>query len=322
MESCFSCQLFFANLRTIFVHNVLYFLKNILKTEIMKTFNIYRPDFEPYGLTCEQWQTNIMPRFDRHNEIELNYSPDNSITYFFRNQKITIPPRQLAIFWGLVPHRVIEFDKVSSYYVCTIPLSLFLNWGLPNTFVSQVLGGDVLIDENASICSEYDLQLMNNWLRDLSAPLSSYKYIVETEMQCRLLRMSTNFTNPSDIKSDMYCNDATKIEKIALFIASNYQNPILLSDIARAVGLHPDYANTIFKKAFGHTINQHLCIERISNAQRLLLTTAQPIAQVASDCGFNSMSCFNSSFLKYNNCTPSIYRKMYMHRDTHKTQLK
>ena len=39
----------------------------------LKHFDKYRADFKPYGLTCEMWEPYLMERFDRHNEIEINY---------------------------------------------------------------------------------------------------------------------------------------------------------------------------------------------------------------------------------------------------------
>ena len=44
-------------------------------SEKLKTFDEKRDEFKPYGLTCEIWRPQLMPKIDRHNEIELNYIP-------------------------------------------------------------------------------------------------------------------------------------------------------------------------------------------------------------------------------------------------------
>ena len=282
--------------------------------EIIKTFDTYRKNFEPYGLTCELWQTDIMPRFDCHNEIELNYFPTGEVTYFLRDRRVTIPPRCLALFWGLIPHRIVHFNEPSSYYVCTIPLSLFLGWGLPDNFISSVLKGEVLIDKEHEQYIDYDYFLMKNWHSDLLYT-NSNRHIVELEMKSRLLRMSAHTTSGLKMASSLPVGETISIEQMALYIAQNYSRPIRLADIGKYVGLHPDYANVLFKKAFGHTLNSHLIMERITQAQRLLLTTDAPIVQIAYDCGFNSISTFNSTFLKFNGCTPRDYRKISIKAD-------
>lgn len=274
----------------------------------MKTFNTCRADFEPYGLTCEQWQTDVMPRFDRHNEIELNYFPTGGITYFLQDRCVTMPSCRIVLFWGLIPHRIVHVEVPSTYYVCTIPLSLFLSWQLPESFTTRVFKGEVMMDEEHERYAEYDRLLMENWSADLASPFSNSQTVL-LEMQSRLQRMSVHAAAGPMGSAPILSGESNLIEQMALYIARNYHRSIRLSDIGEAVGLHPDYANVLFKKVFGHTLNSHLTIERITQAQRLLLTTTTPIVQIAYACGFNSISCFNSAFLRFNGCTPRDYRK-------------
>lgn len=46
--------------------------------------------------------------------------------------------------------------------------------------------------------------------------------------------------------ADTFENNTGLIERMALYIAKNYNQLIQLSDIGRAVNLHPDYANELF----------------------------------------------------------------------------
>lgn len=52
-------------------------------SEILNRFDARRGELRPYGLTCELWTPCLMRRPDRHNEIELNYLPEGSLTYLF-----------------------------------------------------------------------------------------------------------------------------------------------------------------------------------------------------------------------------------------------
>ena len=94
-----------------------------MKTEIYHCFDKYRQEFEPYGFTCEMWMPEIMHKEDKHNEIEINYLPQGSITYWQRNRKITILNKRLLLFWGMIPHKIIHYEQLDKYYVCTIPLA-------------------------------------------------------------------------------------------------------------------------------------------------------------------------------------------------------
>lgn len=70
----------------------------MLDSEILHVFNEQRGEFKPYGLTSEIWVPNLMKKPDRHNEIEINYLIEGTVTYFFQGSKITIPARSLTMF--------------------------------------------------------------------------------------------------------------------------------------------------------------------------------------------------------------------------------
>lgn len=279
-------------------------------SDILHTFNEKRKEFSPYGLTCELWKPHLMKKPDRHNEIEINYFTSGSITYLFQGSKITIPENSLSLFWGLVPHQIVDYTGSAPYYVCTIPLTQFLEWKLPSFFIDRILRGEVIIEDSGEH-SAYDRFLFKNWEKDLvkNYDIDATLY----EIHARLLRLTSRFSSlKNDVRSQFNTDEISKVEQIALFIARNFMKPIKISDIGKKIGLHPDYANLIFKKAFETTINNYIIQERIIHAQRKLITSNNRISDIAFDCGFNSINRFNAAFRKLNNCTPREYRKMYL----------
>ena len=272
-----------------------------------KSFNIDREELQPYGLTCERWIPRVMARTDRHNEIELNFIRCGSVSYFFRDRTVTVPSGKLAIFWGLIPHKVIAHDTDDYYFVCTIPLSMFLNWRLSESMVNKIFAGEILVD-SAEYVESYEEFKFSQWEHDFSSNTDRLASILE--IRARLLRFEGQYTVLSQNRLSA-SPTATKVEKITLYIAHNYTENLTVKEIANEAGVSPDYANAIFKKAFGHSLMRHVMIERINHAQRELLFTDDPISNIAMDCGFSSISCFNTAFRNLNNCSPSDYRKNY-----------
>lgn len=260
----------------------------------------------PYGMTCEKWIPRIMSRPDRHNEIELNFIRSGSVSYFLRDRIVTVPSGKLAVFWGLIPHKVVAHDSDDYYFVCTVPLSLFLNWRLAESMVAKIFSGEILVD-----CSEYsesyDEFMFSMWERDFSSNTNHLATILE--IRARMLRFEGNYAVLSQNRQSS-SPAATKIEKMTLHIARNFMERLTVKEIADVAYVNPDYANVIFKKAFGHSIMKHVMIERINHAQRALLFTDDSISNIAMDCGFSSISCFNSAFRNLNHCSPSEYRKI------------
>ena len=278
-------------------------------SEILKTFNSKRGEFKPYGLSCERWTPGLMRKPDQHNEIEINFFPEGAITYLVQDTKITVPARKLAIFWALVPHQIVQFEGIAPYFVCTIPFSQFLEWKLPEMFVDRILKGELLIETSENY-SSFDEFLLNNWLSDLNKNKTSEVTLLE--IRARLFRMADSFTHVKEnTASSIKSNEISNVERIAVYIAQNYHNQIKVANIGNAVGLHPDYANSIFKKAFGSTLSDYIIEERISAAKRKLVATDMSITEICYECGFNSLSRFNEAFRKINDCTPREFRKRY-----------
>lgn len=278
-------------------------------SEIYHAFNEQRHEFRPYGLTSEFWIPNLMKKPDRHNEIEINYLTEGSITYFFQGSKITIPARSLTVFWGLVPHQIIKYTGSKPYFVCTIPLTQFLEWRLPSRFIDRVLKGEIII-ENSGEHSSFDEFLLNNWIKDRSTKDGHVPTLLE--MRARFIRLANRvlaFKEGEQVQ--IHSSEISQVERIAMFIAQNYARAIKTADIGKEVGLHPDYANVVFKKTFGMSINEYLIQERISHAQRKLVSTDMSITDILNECGFNSISSFNAAFRRINSCTPREFRKKY-----------
>ncbi len=96
---------------------------------------------------------------------------------------------------------------------------------------------------------------------------------------------------------------------MACYVARNYTSVIRVGDIADCVGLHPDYAATLFRKWFGTTLTHLITQYRVAHAQRQLVTTKHQILKIAYDSGFDSLSRFNRAFKQLAGMTPREFRK-------------
>jgi AraC-like DNA-binding protein len=256
-----------------------------------------------------------MPRPDRHNEVELNLLDGGSLTYLMWGQRVSVHGGRLASFWAAIPHQIVDFGGVDSYYVVTIPLAWVLNWNLPAGLVRRLLHGD-LVQEKEPTRALSDDALMSQWNDDLKRGHADRREILLLELKARLLRLATGADteghhtfngSPPAVRREY----VTKAEGMAQFIAQNYRTPICIADIAEFVGLHPDYAATLFKKTFATTLNRFLVDHRIQHAQRMLVTSDESILKVALDSGFNSLSRFNAAFKDLCGSTPRQFRKTH-----------
>ena len=281
----------------------------------MHHFDSRRPDFAPYGFTCEVWEPRRMPRPDRHDEIEINFLDRGSLTYLFGGQHITVEARQVTAFWAAVPHQIIGFDKLNFYYVVTVPFGWVLQWGLPEQMLTALTQGQVIADRRRSR-AQLDRQLFDQWHRDFTSDSRLERDVIALELRARLLRLAQFVQNkeampvsPPRADGNQQQTNLEKAESMACFVARNYTSRIQIKDLAEYVGLHPDYAATLFRKTFGTTLNVLITRHRIAHAQRQLVTSDERVVNIAQDSGFDSLSRFNRAFKQLAGMTPREYRK-------------
>ncbi len=284
----------------------------LLYPKLVQHFDHNRPDFKPYGFTCELWKAAPMRRPDRHNEVELNLLKNGSLTYLLGGNRVTIPQGGLAAFWAAIPHQIIDSSGNPEYYVVTLPLPWFLQCRLPVKLVDRLLHGQILADPCAERF-ELDLHLFQAWTRDLTGGKSKANTTTQLELHARLLRLAEGLPEVpgrSPRQSALLgVGGLSKVEQLAAYIARNYQEAFLIEEAAKEVGLHPNYAMNLFKKTFNLTINEYLTQHRVSHAQRLLATTDDKIVDVALEAGYPTLSRFYEAFRKSCGCSPSDYRR-------------
>ncbi len=101
---------------------------------------------------------------------------------------------------------------------------------------------------------------------------------------------------------------------MARFIGEHAVEDIGVEDVAAAAGLHPNYAMSLFKNAVGITIVQSITRHRLDVAQSLLIATSQPVATIAFESGFGSLSNFYHAFQQRFATSPATFRRKLRHR--------
>src|SRR6185436_1211724 len=98
------------------------------------------------------------------------------------------------------------------------------------------------------------------------------------------------------------------IRQVRELLEVHFIEPLLLADIATAVGRHPVYLAANFRAAYGETIGECVRRLRVERACRELAGTESPLAAVALSCGFASQSHLTRVFRRVTGLTPAAYR--------------
>ena len=103
-------------------------------------------------------------------------------------------------------------------------------------------------------------------------------------------------------------NDLKMLQKVFDYLDANYQNEITAQSIAEICNLSYSYFSRQFKQLMGKTFTDYLNYIRITEAEKLLLSTDMNITQVALEIGFSSSSYFIQQFKHYKNISPKQFK--------------
>ncbi len=103
--------------------------------------------------------------------------------------------------------------------------------------------------------------------------------------------------------------DIKRLQNLFDYLDKHYHEDICTRTAARISCMSYSYFSRQFKKLMGRTFTEYLNYIRVTEAEKLLLTTDMNITQVALSTGFSSSSYFIKQFKHFKNMTPNQLKK-------------
>jgi AraC family transcriptional regulator, melibiose operon regulatory protein len=258
-----------------------------------------------------------MPGPHMHSQVELNFVLSGSMTYWFDGRLLTLSSGQLALFWGMIPHQVTECDEETNFVVLYVPMAAFLELPTLSELRAAIFRGAVV---EALDIKHYDTDLFKRWREDLLENDPQLEQIVKDELTARVRRLDRagwrdlREVSPVVEHATPLGHDhdrALKVEVMAQFIGEHALEDISAEEVAKAANLHPNYAMALYKRATGLTIKQSITRHRLDTAQSMLIASDLPVASIAFDCGYGSLSSFYAAFEHRFHKSPAAFRQTY-----------
>jgi two-component system response regulator YesN len=105
--------------------------------------------------------------------------------------------------------------------------------------------------------------------------------------------------------SSVYGNITSSLVKE---IENKFASHLYLDDLARKIGITPEYAGTIFSRETGKSFNLYLRDTRMKQAKKLLEASEDRIYEIAYKTGYSDVKYFCRVFKEYTGISATSYR--------------
>jgi transcriptional regulator GlxA family with amidase domain len=97
--------------------------------------------------------------------------------------------------------------------------------------------------------------------------------------------------------------------KVDRYLKQHLEDRLRVEDLAQQVSLSVSHFCRAFKASFGTTPHTHITRLRVELAQRLMLTTEDPLSQIALACGMADQAHLSKLFRRGVGETPTDWRR-------------
>lgn len=248
-----------------------------------------------------------------HNDIEINFLLNGWVKYIHGGKLYEIHDHEFTVFWGGIPHSVIEIEEGLIAYWITLPLEWLIKWNVPGPLVEKILAGEMVHHNSPGNGGKQQENSLDIWLKEYLTGSEEYFKNIQLELESTFRRLSQSFFEKKEVKNYFDQSIHKPFNNLISFISQNYLTIQNIEEISVKLKLHPKYLMQMFKKHTNMNLWDYILHLRVSHSQRLLITTNQKMIDICFASGFQSNSSFYYIFEKFNKgISPAKYRKNYM----------
>lgn len=104
---------------------------------------------------------------------------------------------------------------------------------------------------------------------------------------------------------------ASIAEKVLLYLENNFEKKVTTQTLSNTFHLHSNYIAESTKEVFGKTAMEMLTEIRMNAAKKYLIRTDKSMEEIARLIGYSTDVYFSGQFKKYEDISPSYYRKKH-----------
>lgn len=107
---------------------------------------------------------------------------------------------------------------------------------------------------------------------------------------------------------EMTDNTDSVVKQVERYIGEHLGEELSRTELAEMVCLSPDYLTKMFRQEKGVSLSEYITLQRMKEAQRLLLKTDLSVGDIAWQVGYENVAYFTKVFREKHGVTPAKFR--------------
>ena len=244
-----------------------------------------------------------------HKAVELLYVKSGSFIVLLDGVEYAIEKGDLILFCSNAIHHVFTKNlPENEYYVIKISPAFFLQFSTQDEGAEYVMRFAINRKGNKSIWTKEELEgtPLLAALQSLIEEHEGNKYASGVATKLKIMELLVEILRSDSPKKEKvpHTQTAALIYNTMVYVRNHYAEDMDERELARSLGMSYSYFSRSFKRVTGMTFKQYLNRTRINQAEKMLCRGGASVSEVATRCGYNSISYFISVYKDITGKTP------------------
>lgn len=244
-----------------------------------------------------------------HKAVELLYVKSGSFIVLLDGVEYAIEKGDLVLFCSNAIHHVFTKNLPDNeYYVIKISPAFFLQFSTEDEGAEYVMRFAINRKENKSIWTRKELEgtPLLSALQSLIEEHENQKYASQVATKLKIMELLVEIlrSDSPPVEKAPHTQAAALIYNTMVYVRNHYAEDMDERELARSLGMSYSYFSRSFRRVTGMTFKQYLNRTRVNQAEKMLCRGTTSVSEVATKCGYNSISYFISVYKNITGKTP------------------
>jgi len=252
-----------------------------------------------------------------HEDIEIIYVLEGTFLASVSGHEFSISSGDLLLVNSKEPHAFRRFPLCR--YIC-LQFDPFVLFSTSRTsFEAKYIMPFIMSSSSPQrviTASELEKTNVGSLVEDANREYNEREYGFELAVRSNICQIFLWFLRKwhaqgvnMNITSSMRNEDIARLESVLTHIDQNYMHTVSAEKMASLCNMSYSYFSRFFKSSIGKTFSEYLTYVRVTEAEKLLVSSNLNVSQIATETGFSNASYFITQFKKHRHVTPKKFKQ-------------